>query len=704
MVLILDEGYNHNHTDSQDNGGYISFNHLSEGCPNFIPENETYNVLKYHSDYRIFDTEDEDLGIGSKSLGIIGDGYNLDINFDEFSTEHYEYDGSYTTTKFGEDRFLNLANTREISADLSDPLGNFTDDSDKSIQNIPITDELRAKDGNGDFVFNLFKKSESISITNAETGSTTTETVDTAEFMFFHAKIESCQEGWIALEISNFELTGYTNDNMLYAYYWEGTEAESLSTEAQVTSGTQPITFDNFRMLNNTNTCVQAFRMSDITGGTGKKLIVGCNKFTSDGEELYINLMIGLKPADIVRHHQYKKIQTGANEYTINVSEYDEVGAPVFKYKQAEFVFSGEQSDTWNNKPLFWPSEGFKDAQTGSSTVHILTAPFQYLDSSDRGVATPEFRTTGNTKIGIPNGGTKSSVNGQSYLNQNSPSTFGNASALGTKEPNAVTTAHGTYNRGFSIAKVGEITGSSLKQNTSFVFRMPQCYGAIAGTVTGWDGSDQEETFSSASFNVNLYVGDPATQQDDLIKWHDLADSLYLLQTWSLSSFYSKFSQCYDYSAKAGTYPTYLEDVRGYPYNAGIFPNEDQSKIDQGKFVTIDMADIIANGNGVLTDYCLYIALESSNGGISKTLSYAVTDEGGSPTGAGFVPSGYATSSEPASSESATLLFKSMYDNGSVVGASFDQGISIGNCGSMFFKSPSIIPIGTTATPENYYQ
>lgn len=704
--LSLANEYFDHHADSQeeDTEEYVAYNHLTSGCPNFIPKNKVYNVLKYHSDFRNRLPDDADTSL--PSYGVIDDAVSLDSNFDDWNTNEYTYPG-YTTTPFGSDRFLNITNAREIIPVFGDPLGYFTDEANKSIMNIPVTDELRAVDGNGDFVFNLFEKAQAVSIDNPDTGLTTTENVDSMEFMFFHSKVEKCQEGWIYLELSNFDLSGYTNDNMIYCYYWEGTEAESLTTESQVTSGTQPITDPNFRMLNNENRCVQCFRMSDLTSGTGKKLIIGCNKYTTNGEELYINLMIGLKPSDVTRHFQYKEVQTATspNAYTVNNCSFDEVGSPVFKYKEAEFKFSGELANTWNNKPLFYPAEGFVDPQTGADSVHLILGNRQFLDENDEGVRTPEFRTTATTRHGLPNGGLKSSVSGQSIVNSNSPSNFGNTGAMGQKEPCLITTAHGSYNGSFGIAKIGRILGSSLKQDTTFVFRMPQIYGSMGGTSSGWDVSDNIETFSSANFSVNLYVGDDAIVLNELIKWKDLSDSLYLIQTWSLATFYSNYSQCYDAVTKAGTYPTYNEEIsNGYPFNSFQFPNIDQDKIDSPKFVDIDLADIVANGNGVLPDFNLYLALESTNGGITKTHSHACTDEGGTPTGVGFVPSGYATSSEPASSESASLLLKSMYDTGAVVGTTFDQGTTIGNCGSMFFKAPSIIPIGTTATPENYYQ
>lgn len=696
-MLSLDDSYIHYDEGSRDPDGYIVYNSDDEGCPTFIPKNKTYNVLKYHSDYRVRDSKDADTNL--PSLGVISDGYNLDIPYDEWNTEEYQI-SPFSVNKFGSDRFLNLTNQREVADDIG-VFGYYTDESDKSVMNLPIVDELRAVDGNSDYVFNLFKKAESITVSNAVTGDSL-QTVDTLEFSFHSSKIEKCQKGWVTLQISNFELTGYTNDNMLYCYYWEGSASDTATTEAQVTSGVQPITDPNFRMLNNENTCVQCFRMSDVASGSGKKLIIGCNKFTTVGEELYINMLIGLKPADVCRHYQYREIQTSATpEYTVNNCSFDEVGAPVFKYKSAEFKFSGLQANTWNNKPLFWPSEGFMNAQAGSSSVHILNANFQYLDSNNEGIATPDYRTTGNTRMGIPNGGTETSIAGQTRLNANRPSTF--TSNLGATEPTLKCTAHGSYNMGFSIAKIGEISGSELKQDETFILRLPQCYGAMSGTASGWDGSDNITTFSSASFNVNLYVGDPATQFGDLIKWQDLADSLYLLETWPLSSFYSSHSQCYNYSAKAGTYPTYLEDIRGYP-DSTFHPNVDQDKIDQGKFVTIDMADIIANGNGVLPDYAFYIALESAVGGISRTHTYSVQDNGGTPTGSGFSPSGYDPTNEPEASESAVLKFKSVYDDGSVVGSTFDQGSTIGNCGSMFFKAPQIVDIGVTATAEDYYQ
>lgn len=716
------------HSDLQSDDGFKAYNHLDDGCPTFIPKNKVFNVLKFHSDYRMYHPDDAArpndgtcLPASTKSLGVISDGQQGNASYkDLYNTAEYK-NTPPNTNPFGENQFLNLNNSREIYNESDFDPGFFEDACKDSILNLPIDNELRPVDGNGDFVFNLYKKAQTINIDNPVSGSSN-QKVDSMEWLFFSSPVKKCQKGYIWLEISDPRLTGWTTDNTIYAYYWEGTQSDSATIESHLTSGIQPITDPNFRMLNNNNRCVQAFRMSDITGGTDKKLIIGCNKFTTVGEELYVNLLIGLKPNDIFRGYQYKNKATEFFDMSVG-----DVGSPVFKYTKAEFKFGGLSSAIWNNKPSFYSGQGYVDAQDGVNAPYTIAANFQYLDNNGEGVINRSPQTgwtTANTKMGIPNGGIRQTLFDLDLANGTPPgltSSFLNSQALfgvGLQ-------FSGTQDTHYQIAQIYKTPATLLDdQETNFIFRMPRCWGGYGGTSSsnteyGVVGNKWYRSgFASSSFTVKLYVGADVSQLGSLIQWKDLRDSFIQIASWDANTFSTNFNSLSNYMAGASPTPAdpfgddnddpYEGLTDGFPRN---HPNASANLLDAYRYVNINLKAIFDGGFSEAS-FCLYLCLESGSHGLKPgTLSHNTSKFDQDPTANVyeiFTPSGYTPNQfypetqEPTQhGSSGVMYFKNEYG---VPPAALDQGGQVGNCGSFIFKPPQIIDKNLKPSPENYYQ
>jgi len=661
--------YKHYHAGSNTSDGYRAYNHIesSNFCSLLIAQNPQINVLKFWSDYRGRNDIYPTCSLAPVSRGVIGSEPN-------FNT--HEVLAGIDSLIAG-NKFLSLTNQREAGGTVF----NNIDGCDPSIQNLPLIDESRAAVADY-FTFHLFEKA----VTRDISGS---ETVDSMEWVYLQSPVQKCAEGWLWVEIEDFELSGVTNEGVLYVYYWtdDGLDFTDTSDPASPTQSEQVFEDipEGFKQLRGQNTCVQAIKTSDIINGAGNKLIIGLNDFKNAGTVLNVNVMIGLNPTDVSRVLQY--YASPATSTKTENCTFDEIGSDViFKYKKASIKYGhADYVGTWDNKPNFGNREGWMST---ASPMLPLYGRRLFLDGSNESLGASHTQS-GVASIGFPNGGANDAA-----VTSHAPTGYNGTGQNQVSDPNAGLAVANGDTWVLNVVPFMTIGQSDMTNRTGYKMRMPRATAALSGTATSYDGSYTTPlTFSSASFNISLYVGEQATATGGTYNWHDLKATLYKLDTWTLAEYCSTARTYYNYVSYTGS-PEFNEGVYGYPRE---IPNPDSNHIDNALWVDLDFADIEAN----LTagTYTFYLIVEDATSGLfNGSLTNPVTDNNG---GAGYHwdRTGFTDGDNPQSSNStATVVFKTEYTNQNA-----GAGTVIYNYGSIITRAPQIIPIAEQAQPEDYY-
>jgi len=189
-------------------------------------------------------------------------------------------------------------------------------------------------------------------------------------------------------------------------------------------------------------------------------------------------------------------------------------------------------------------------------------------------------------------------------------------------------------------------------------------------------------------------AGDDIGISENQVQWHVLSDSLYKLDTWTLDEFCSTNRAPYDYEALVNQQFTHKNHLQnGFPRHV---PNEDSNKIDNFRYVDIDIDDI-ENNVGSIPFFFFFLVLETGSTGIKNgALHYSVYDDNSHPDYFQYLPTGYHPEDEPVNYTVAQLILKTEYDVVMTPGAY--------NYGGFVSKVPQIIDSWTKASPEDYYQ
>lgn len=693
--------------DSGRNPRVSHFSYGSNPCPKTPDQVYKYNVFRYFSRNRVFKLFDETKPDQSscpspasitKNRGVIGDGgvlWHQQFKYDRPEGDAQMYNNTYFGSDYplashmGYENFLAISNNREFlkydeSEGTFEALYETRDRCRPSLHHLFVDDDLR-KPTEDPVTIQLFKKNHSETFTDEVNTEEMNETGDLMEFLHLHTHIKKCQKGTLYVELYDLDITGATSDGMLYVYVSE-IDRQAHNSQAQCFKDiSNQISQENFYSTGTRgNRCSQAVRISDIAGNvTDKKIILNTGITSVKGQEKFVSIIIGLKPAEVDYSAEYYSETGSGSLYPSNAMNYSEIGSDVkMTYTKVRMKLKNFGAEVNNVKPLFSPSEGFIDL-VDNDTATAMNDPwlrgqatYMVLDALGRawnGVGTH----SGNW--GLPNGNTTSS---QSYV-------LGGATSVDV--PSSLLPAQSFIlirdGKHLSSTYVHLCNASDLDRTKTFILRIPRCQGAWSGAMSGHNSLfDTISGVSSVSANVVLFAGEMTGRVNPSVggtvpAMKVFADSLQVVQSWPVATFYS---QARDYYHTAESYNVDDTTSEGVPSQVH---NTDTNVVSDWLYVEIDLSlyDAIDNLNFWLGWQVDGIDVRSNNSGtLSSTTSR--------------VPTGNLASSDfnAYPQKGATLYLRPVYEIQS-------GSNTFMNYGAMMFRAPQIIEVDEEITAENYY-
>lgn len=669
------------------------------GCPEILPPNKRYSVLRYFSRMK----DDTYAGIG----GPIGDGGYINDSghtpgpagevfyYDKINLNLNDTIPNNTTNFEGNNNAFNICNRREILSASEDDYLN--DEVTPSIQNIEVANDVIEKDVDGYYNYNFLKKNHTMDIIPAGSETPVSKTADLMEYVYLHAFIPSCRTGELYIEIEDFDLTGSTtNDYLIYCYYWETPKDKNNIQSALYNSSGFFSSNTDFLLSNTSNTVCKVFKSSDVQGtGTDNKLIIWLNKNKTRNEKFAVNVLIGFKPQDMRRDEQ---VPCPNSTDTLPVIDYDECADIIFKFKKASIKIK-KFATSVTNQPIT-PNFGFKDLHENvyADDTDYIEIEIHALNAAGEAVAINN--QTDIVGFGVPDGGAYPILS-PFYWQYNLFYTYAGGGFDDTTYL-MQRSFNGAIDK-FSLLRFLRTT-EDLDPAQTYILKLPPLTN-----MSAWNIDVKGDSYNinippptdyyfdvfgthATDYVIKIYCGDYPTQAPSQYPMYQtFLDSLVLLHTFALTDIIEPLVEANSGDAlSTGNAVDGIDAVIGTPYYGF---EEIFTKKNKYKYITFSGSTISS-----ITFKNFYISLERTSQSI-KTISYAAVGDGDPYPYTFYFPSGVtpydANPIERCACAVIAEYVRPRYDGGAT-------SVFVKNYDAMIFKAPQIIPKADTPTAERY--